>query len=51
LKYNIWWQKFFSTFQEIKLPGLSMTKVIFHNFPSAGILKKKSRTFQEMWEL
>jgi len=46
-------QGYFSrTFQNLKLqfPGLSRTKVIFLDFPGPGILKKKSRTFQEAWE-
>jgi len=46
-------QGYFSrTFQDLKvqLPGLSRTKVIFQDFPGPGILKKKSRTFQEAWE-
>jgi len=46
-------QGYFSgTFQDLKLqfPGLSGTKVIFQDFPGPGILKKKSRTFQEAWE-
>jgi len=31
-------------------PGLSTTKVIFQDFPGAGIFKEKYRTFQEVWE-
>jgi len=43
---------FSGTLQDLKLqfPGLSRTKVIFQDFPGPGILKKKSRTFQEAWE-
>jgi len=43
---------FSRTFQDLKLqfPGLSMTKVIFQDFPGPEILKKKSRTFPEAWE-
>jgi len=43
-------QGYFSrTFQDLKLlfPGLSRTEVIFQDFPGPGILRKKSRTFQE----
>ena len=49
------------TFNLDIFPGLSRTlsfnfqdfsriKVIFQDFPGPGILKKKSRTFQEAWE-
>jgi len=41
-------QGYFSrTFQDLKLqfPGLSRTKVIFQDFPSPGILKKKIQDF------
>jgi len=43
---------FFQTFQDLKLkfPGLSRTKVVFQDFAGPGILKKKSRTFQNAWE-
>jgi len=43
---------FSRTFQDLKLQfqGLSRTKMIFHDFPDPGILKKKSITFQEVWE-
>jgi len=45
-------KNFSRTFQDLKLqfPGLSRNKVIFQEFPGPGILKKKSRTFQEAWE-
>jgi len=39
-------QGYFSrTFQELQFPGFSRTKVIFHDFPGPGNLKKKIQDF------